>query len=154
MKFGMNLLLWTDDPTQESFFPVLEKLKKLGFDGVELPVFNLDIARWQALGKKLDALGWTHVRQVAHATLRHAVLAQVSSLEGAVIRRYRLRPRMKLDLHDLNPPQRAAVLHGEGPLLVLAGACSDERAIARANGQNSANMTMASAKPVLAPATK
>jgi D-psicose/D-tagatose/L-ribulose 3-epimerase len=57
MKFGMNLLLWTDDPTQESFFPVLEKLKKLGFDGVELPVFNLDIARWEALGKKLDALG-------------------------------------------------------------------------------------------------
>ena len=57
MKFGMNLLLWTDDPTQESFFPVLEKMKKLGFDGVELPVFNLDVLRWAALGKKLDALG-------------------------------------------------------------------------------------------------
>lgn len=57
MKFGMNLLLWTDDPTQESFFPVLEKLKKLGFDGVELPVFNLDVSRWAALGRKLDALG-------------------------------------------------------------------------------------------------
>jgi D-psicose/D-tagatose/L-ribulose 3-epimerase len=57
MKFGMNLLLWTDDPTQESFFPVLERLKKLGFDGVELPVFNLDLPRWEALGRKLDALG-------------------------------------------------------------------------------------------------
>ena len=57
MKFGMNLLLWTDDPTQESFFPVLEKLKKLGFDGVELPIFNLDVTRWAALGKKLDQLG-------------------------------------------------------------------------------------------------
>jgi D-psicose/D-tagatose/L-ribulose 3-epimerase len=57
MKFGINLLLWTDDPTQESFFPVIEKMKKLGFDGVELPVFNLDVTRWEALGRKLDALG-------------------------------------------------------------------------------------------------
>ena len=57
MKFGINLLLWTDDPTQDAFFPVLEKMKKIGFDGVELPVFNLDVARWEALGKKLDALG-------------------------------------------------------------------------------------------------
>jgi D-psicose/D-tagatose/L-ribulose 3-epimerase len=57
MKFGINLLLWTDDPTQESFFPVLEKIKKLGFDGVEVPIFNLDVSRWVALGKKLDALG-------------------------------------------------------------------------------------------------
>jgi D-psicose/D-tagatose/L-ribulose 3-epimerase len=58
MKFGINVLLWTDDPTQESFFPVLEKIKKLGFDGVELPVFNVDIInRWEALGRKLDELG-------------------------------------------------------------------------------------------------
>ena len=57
MKFSMNLLLWTDDPTQDSFFPVIQKMKKLGFDGVELPMFHLDIARWEALGKKLDALG-------------------------------------------------------------------------------------------------
>lgn len=57
MKFGMNLLLWTDDPTQESFLPVLEKLKKMGYDGVELPIFNLDVKRYAALGRRLDDLG-------------------------------------------------------------------------------------------------
>jgi D-psicose/D-tagatose/L-ribulose 3-epimerase len=57
MKFGMNLLLWTDDPTQDSFLPVLKNLKKMGFDGVELPIFNMDVERWENLGKELDRLG-------------------------------------------------------------------------------------------------
>ena len=35
MKYGMNLLLWTTHVTEE-FFPTLEKLKKTGFDGVEI----------------------------------------------------------------------------------------------------------------------
>ena len=35
MKTGMNLLLWTTHVTQDHF-PILEKLKKAGFDGVEI----------------------------------------------------------------------------------------------------------------------
>ena len=73
MKFGINLLLWTDDPTQESFFPVIEKMKKLGFDGVELPVFNLDISRWEALGRKLDALGLGRTAVTVRGVLRRLV---------------------------------------------------------------------------------
>ncbi|MBA3709033.1 MAG: sugar phosphate isomerase/epimerase [Planctomycetes bacterium] len=57
MKYGMNLLLWTDDATKEDFFPVLERLKKMGFDGVEIPVFDLDPAKYAKLGKRLDAIG-------------------------------------------------------------------------------------------------
>jgi len=57
MKYGMNLLLWTDDPTKDSFAPVLERLAKIGFDGVELPVFQLDERRFRKLGKRLDDLG-------------------------------------------------------------------------------------------------
>jgi sugar phosphate isomerase/epimerase len=57
MKFGMNMLLWTDDPTKEEYLPVFERLKKIGFDGVELPIFNLDPNRFAALGKRLDDLG-------------------------------------------------------------------------------------------------
>jgi D-psicose/D-tagatose/L-ribulose 3-epimerase len=55
MKFGMNLLLWTGE-LNESMMPVLESLKKMGYDGIEVPIFNpeLDYAAW---GKRLDDLG-------------------------------------------------------------------------------------------------
>jgi D-psicose/D-tagatose/L-ribulose 3-epimerase len=55
MKFGMNLLLWTGE-LHDGLIPVLEMLKNLGYDGVEVPLFNtgLDYAAW---GKRLDDLG-------------------------------------------------------------------------------------------------
>jgi D-psicose/D-tagatose/L-ribulose 3-epimerase len=55
MKFGMNLLLWTGE-LHDGLVPVLESLKGMGFDGVELPLFNtgLDYAAW---GRRLDDLG-------------------------------------------------------------------------------------------------
>jgi D-psicose/D-tagatose/L-ribulose 3-epimerase len=55
MKYGMNLLLWTGE-LNDSLLPVLEKLKKYGYDGVELPIFNLDLD-YAAWGKRLDDLG-------------------------------------------------------------------------------------------------
>lgn len=55
MKLGMNLLLWTGE-VNESMLPVLESLKKMGYDGVELPVFNLDLD-YAAWGRRLDDLG-------------------------------------------------------------------------------------------------
>ena len=42
MKFGMNLLLWSGELSDE-MLPTLELLKNMGYDGVELPVFNLDM---------------------------------------------------------------------------------------------------------------
>lgn len=56
MKFGMNLLLWTDT-LADAHVPVLERLKEMGYDGVELPLFDLDLAHWTAWGKRLDDLG-------------------------------------------------------------------------------------------------
>lgn len=57
MRYGMNLLLWTDDATRDEFLPTLEALAKLGFDGVEIPVFNSDPAAYARLGRRLDDLG-------------------------------------------------------------------------------------------------
>ena len=56
MKYGMNMLLWTSDVTEEHY-GILENLKKWGYDGVELPVFDLDLAKFSKLGKKLDEIG-------------------------------------------------------------------------------------------------
>lgn len=56
MKYGMNMLLWTSDVT-EAHFPLLENLKAWGYDGVELPVFDMQLDKFRAVGKKLDELG-------------------------------------------------------------------------------------------------
>jgi D-psicose/D-tagatose/L-ribulose 3-epimerase len=56
MKFGMNLLLWTGDVTDE-LLPVLEKLKAMGYDGVELPIFDADVKKFTQWSKRLDELG-------------------------------------------------------------------------------------------------
>ncbi len=56
MKFGMNMLLWTDD-VREEHYPILERLKALGYDGVEVPLFHFDTAKAAVLGRKLDELG-------------------------------------------------------------------------------------------------
>ncbi len=55
MKFGMNLLLWSGEVTDE-MIPVCEKLRAMGFDGVELPMFNLDLD-YAKIGKQLDDIG-------------------------------------------------------------------------------------------------
>ena len=56
MKYGMNMLLWTTHVTAEHF-PLLANLKKTGFDGVELPLFDGDEAHYKKVGKELKNLG-------------------------------------------------------------------------------------------------
>ena len=57
MKIGMNLLLWTD-MVDERHDGLLEQIKEIGFDAVEIPVFDTsDLAPYERLGKRLKALG-------------------------------------------------------------------------------------------------
>lgn len=55
MKYGMNLLLWSGEVNDE-MLPVCEQLKAAGYDGVEIPMFNLDLD-YAVLGNQLDSLG-------------------------------------------------------------------------------------------------
>jgi D-psicose/D-tagatose/L-ribulose 3-epimerase len=56
MKLGINLYLWADD-MHDGLMPVLEKLKEIGYDGVEVPIFDLDEKKWNTWAKRLDDLG-------------------------------------------------------------------------------------------------
>src|SRR5436305_5945436 len=57
MKTGMNLLLWTTEVTAEHDH-LLDQIKAMGFDGVEIPVFVVDdLAPYERLGKRLEGLG-------------------------------------------------------------------------------------------------
>ena len=55
----MNLLLWTDKVT-EAHDGLLEQIKEIGFDAVEVPIFDTaDLGSYQRLGGRLKALGLT-----------------------------------------------------------------------------------------------
>ena len=56
MTYGMNLLLWGTE-INEDLFPVLEQIKAMGFDGVEVPIFDVNPENWYTWRKKLDQLG-------------------------------------------------------------------------------------------------
>jgi D-psicose/D-tagatose/L-ribulose 3-epimerase len=56
MKYGFNLLLWTGHVTEEHL-PILKALKKAGYDGVELPLFEGTPDHYARLGDHLDKLG-------------------------------------------------------------------------------------------------
>ena len=57
MKIGMNMLLWTGH-VEESHVPVLKALKATGFDGVEVPVFDVsDEGHYRWLAGVLDDIG-------------------------------------------------------------------------------------------------
>ncbi|NDC64074.1 MAG: sugar phosphate isomerase/epimerase [Planctomycetia bacterium] len=56
MKYGLNLLLWTDR-MHEGLEPVVERIKALGYDGIEMPLFELDEKVYGEWGRRLDAIG-------------------------------------------------------------------------------------------------
>jgi len=56
MRFGINILLWTDT-LHDAVLPVLDELKSAGYDAVELPVFEYDPPKYASWGKRLDELG-------------------------------------------------------------------------------------------------
>jgi len=56
MRYGLNLLLWVDALSEE-VLPLLTQTKELGFDLVEVPVYELDVDKYAAWGKHLDNAG-------------------------------------------------------------------------------------------------
>ena len=62
MKVGFNMLLWTTHVT-DADLPNLESIKKVGFDGVEIPVFEGQVDHFEKIGRAIkdNGLGCTTV---------------------------------------------------------------------------------------------
>jgi D-psicose/D-tagatose/L-ribulose 3-epimerase len=56
MRYGLNLLLWTDT-LDDAALPLLDEIKQLGYDAVEIPIFDLDVDTYTRWGKHLDNAG-------------------------------------------------------------------------------------------------
>lgn len=56
MNLGMNLFLWTDN-VEEAHLPLIEKLAKMGFDSVEVPVFAGEPEHFRKIGKRIAEMG-------------------------------------------------------------------------------------------------
>lgn len=55
IKYGFNLLLWNSVITEEHF-PVMEQLKEMGYDGIELPMFDLNADMFKKIGAQRESL--------------------------------------------------------------------------------------------------
>jgi D-psicose/D-tagatose/L-ribulose 3-epimerase len=86
MRIGFNLLLWTTHVTDEQL-ALLGAIKRAGYDGVEVPVFEGDEAHFRRLGQAirdegLAATGVTVLPDQAH----NAVSADPQARQGALDR--------------------------------------------------------------------
>lgn len=85
MKIGMNMLLWTGHVGEEHV-PVLKALKETGFDGVEVPVFDVsDEGHYRWLAGVLDDIGMERTVVALIPDVEHSPLvADAACRERAV----------------------------------------------------------------------
>jgi D-psicose/D-tagatose/L-ribulose 3-epimerase len=56
-KLGMNMLLWSTDVTGPEHDATFELLREIGYDGVEIPIFDSGVEKYGRLGRRLEELG-------------------------------------------------------------------------------------------------
>lgn len=87
-KLGMNLLLWGTE-IDERLFPVLEQIKSVGYDGLEIPIFNTDNRAWEPWRKKLDELSLDRVAVTINGADNHQISADASMRKSTLERNKR-----------------------------------------------------------------
>lgn len=83
VKLGINMLLWTTQ-VGEAHFPILAELKRLGYDGVEFPLFAAGEARYRRVRRELDNLG-LECTSVAIATAETNPISPDTSVRRAAV---------------------------------------------------------------------
>ena len=83
MKYGINLLLWTDS-MHDGLIPVVETLKDMGYDGVEMPLFEPNKDLYADWGKKLDAIGLERTAVTIRSADANPISSDASVRKAAV----------------------------------------------------------------------
>ena len=85
MKIGFNLLLWTGHVTEENF-AVLPKLKAIGYDGVEVPIFDVsDPAHFKKIAQACKDNGLaTNAVTVLPDEAHNAISPDAANRQGAI----------------------------------------------------------------------
>ena len=122
MKYGFNLLLWTGHVTDE-YVPIFKALKKAGYDGVELPLFEGTPDHYARLGGHLAKLG-LGVTTVSVLGAGHNALSQDKTERKAALER----AKWALDCSAaLGAPILAGPMHSEIGYFSGNGATAQER---------------------------
>lgn len=86
MRIGFNLLLWTTHVTDEHF-PLFATLKKVGYDGVEIPLFEGTEAHFRRVGEELRDNGLAATGVTVLPDERHsAISSDPAARKGALDR--------------------------------------------------------------------
>ncbi len=84
MRIGFNMLLWTPFVTEEHF-PLFEKIKAAGYDGVEIPLFSGDAGHYAQVARALadNGLACTTVTVIPDEA-HNPISRDAANREGAV----------------------------------------------------------------------
>ena len=118
MKAGFNMLLWATHVTSEHF-PLFETLKKVGYDGVEIPIFEGDPEHFAKVGQAIADAGLASTSVTVLPDIDHSAISpDPASREGAVSHlTWAIECSEALGSEILCGPfhQPLAVFSGEGP---------------------------------------
>lgn len=76
-KLGMNLLLWGTN-MDASLFPILHQIKNIGYDAVEIPIFDTNETQWKPWKQQLDDIGLDAVAVTINGPDHHAISSNTS----------------------------------------------------------------------------
>jgi D-psicose/D-tagatose/L-ribulose 3-epimerase len=107
MKFGFNLLLWTTF-VEEEHAPLMHRLKKLGYDGVEIPSGDGPVDHYHTVRKLADDAGLA-CTAIAMATAEADPTSKDPAIRAAALDRIKSRIECA---HILGSPVLGGPLYG------------------------------------------
>ena len=81
---GMNMLLWSTDVTTAAYDEIFGLLADLGYDGVEIPIFDAETDKYRALGERLDSFGLQRLAVAVRGTEDNPIAADARVRARAV----------------------------------------------------------------------